>query len=185
MSGYKYDDLLSAHFEKCAGPLGRAAWFAGSRAAQAGLGYASGGLIAPGAAGQAGAIASQAAPVLDMVNKGPRTVTASLREKEASYTLKKAATSWKDIVSPLSYAAMLAGTLSHHVIDPVKHPLAAAAAHYGLEGAGLAGLLATTGHDYFGEPKEKRDWRNLADLGALAAFAGVNAHRAWSPPSDH
>ena len=177
MSQYRYDDLLAAHFEKCAaGIVGQALGVVAKRLPGAVAGY--NGLPIPIPGSNIGMAARAGSDLFDKANHPGRTVTSSLREKAST-------TSWKDVVSPLSYAAMLAGTLSHHVIDPVKHPIAAAAAHYGLEGAGLAGLLATTGHDYFAEPKEKRDWRNLADLGALAAFAGVNAHRAWSPPSDH
>ena len=174
--------------------LGNYAKFAGvltsgaRLAAKAGLGVATGGMLG-GTVGNLAASAGQFGDIYDYIDRGPRTksgsrtVTASLREKRNNYTLKRASSSWKDVVSPISYAAMLAGSLSNNVIDPHEHPIASAVAHYGLEGAGLAGLLATTGHDYFGEPKKKRDWRNLADLAALATFAGVNAHRAYSPPA--
>ena len=144
----------SGHYVKFAGAIGAGVRLAG----KAGLGVATGGMLG-GTVGNLAASADQFKDIYDRIDRGPRTavgpraVTASLREKMARYTLKVAATGWKDVVSPISYAAMLAGSLSHNVIDPHEHPIASAVAHYGLEGAGLAGLLATTGHDYLESQK--------------------------------
>jgi hypothetical protein len=215
MATYQYDDILALHFGKLAflnaawtgaKAVGRGVFNMGAREGAKGVEKAltTGGSVLGATAPVLGSM-SPTKPARPGISVGPFTIgggnaqgnsapggerpptTASLREKGGSYRFKSAfdIDTAKNIAMPASYALMLGGSMAHHVVDPHKHPHLYNALHYGGEGLGLALNAAATGHDYFGAPKDKRDWRNLADLGALAAFSAINAHRGFNPPEHH
>lgn len=189
-----YDHLLESHlktaFWGAAKAVGAGALNFGRGAL--GMGARQGAGIGGKALATAGMASAYAPPVLGSsatnIKRGPSASigpfqiggpkTASSRsEKPATYKL--ASVNWQDVVNPLSYAAMLGGSL----VDHHEHPYV----HYGLELGGLAGLGATTSSDLVSARREGRpiDSKDLLDLGALAAFGGTTAKRLADSAAGH
>lgn len=185
MRSYRYDGLLSAHLEKCAGVAWQATKFVAPLVASAGATAATGIPIGrmgmPVAVGQAGmqAVNAMGGPGAIQKRLGKqeeaRPVTASLREKGATYRLKSA--EGHGLGATLAHMSPYAAWIAAKAIED-KNPALSKA----LSAGAYLGYAGAAGHDALTNPAERVT--GAIDAVALAAMLGSDVMR-WRRPSDH
>lgn len=175
MSGYLYDDLLESHYKVAFwGAVARAGMKALPTVGKFGLGAATG--IPIGAAGAAGAVAGQVAPMMSSVGKQVGPSVAGFGPKLASSRREKSAEQGQPhghgIGSKLLHIAPYGAWAAGHLLDE-SHPRLAKA----LTAGAYLGYAGTSAHEAMKNPNERLT--SGIDAAALTAMLGADIAR-WS-----